>query len=76
MQERICSSTELDCFADQDIETENCLERCSGIIVDVEKVSRSLNEEGLADVISDYEKFKYPYYDNLTYPIQMKGLVK
>ena len=74
IKERTCSSTELDCVSDQDIDADDCLEHCNGIIFDdVMELSSSLNEKGLAEIISDYEKFKYPYSANLTYPIEMKG---
>ena len=43
------------------------------MIVDDVKLSSSLNEKELAEIISDYEKFKYPYFANLTYPDEMKG---
>ena len=72
-KEKTCSSTELDCVADQDIDGDDCLENCEGTIVDDVKLSSSLNGEELAEIISDYEKFKYPYFANLTYPVDMKG---
>ena len=65
----------MDCVADQDIDGDDCLENCEGTIVDDVKLSSSLNGEELAEIISDYEKFKYPYFANLTYPVDMKGLV-
>ena len=71
--QKTCSSTELDCVSDQDIDADDCLERCEGPIVEVVKLSSTLNEEALAEIISDYERFKYPYSANLTYPEEMKG---
>ena len=66
----------MDCVVDQYIEADNCLEHCEGTIVDVVKLSSSLNELELAGIISDYEKFKYPYSGNLTYPVKMNGKVE
>ena len=66
----------MDCVAEQNIDADNCLEHCEGTIVDVVKLSSSLNKEALAEIISDYERFKYPYSANLTYPEEMKGWVK
>ena len=63
----------MDCVANQNLDTDNCLEHCDGMIVDDVKLSSSLNEKELAEIISDYEKFKYPYFANLTYPDEMKG---
>ena len=76
IQTRTCSSIELDCVAKQDIDGDDCLEHCEGTIVDVVKLSSSLNELELAGIISDYEKFKYPYSGNLTYPVKMNGKVE
>ena len=69
IQTKTCSNTELDCIADLEIAADDCLENCEGIIVDVSRLHSE--KEGLAEIISDYEKFKYPY--NLTYPRTMKG---
>ena len=68
---KTCSSTELDCIADLEIATDDCLENCEGIIVDVGRLQSE--KEDLAEMISDYEKFKYPHSANLTYPSTMKG---
>ena len=73
IQTRTCSSIELDCVNEQNIDGDDCLEHCEGTIVDVVKLSSSLNKEALAEIISDYERFKYPYSANLTYPEEMKG---
>ena len=68
---KTCSSTELDCIADLEIAADDCLENCEGLIVDVGRLYSE--KEGLDEMISDYEKFKYPHSDNLTYPNSMKG---
>ena len=73
IQTRTCTSTDLECVSDQDLDADDCLEHCDGLIVDVFKLSSSLNEKQLAEIISDYEMFKYPYSANLTYPDEMKG---
>ena len=61
----------MDCIANLEEAADDCLEYCEGIIVDVGRLHSE--KEGLADMISDYEKFKYPHSDNLTYPHSMKG---
>ena len=73
IQTKICSPTELDCVAQIEVAAEDCLEHCEGLVVDVGKLHSGLNQEELAEIISDYEKFKYPFFSNLTYPITMKG---
>ena len=73
IQTKICSPAELDCVAQIDVAAEDCLEHCAGLVVDVGKLPSGLNQEALAKIISDYEKFKYPFYSNLTYPVAMKG---
>ena len=73
IQTKICSSAELDCVAQIDVAAEDCLEHCEGLVVDVGKLPSGLNQEALAEIISDYEKFKYPFFSDLTYPVSMKG---
>ena len=64
----------MDCIADLDIARDDCLENCEGIIVDVGRLYSE--KEELAEMISDYEKFKHPHSANLTYPNSMKGNIK
>ena len=71
---KTCSTTEMDCVAGLEVATDDCLENCEGIIVDVGRLQSE--KEGLAEMISDYEKFKYPHSANLTYPNSMKGNLK
>ena len=70
-QTKTCSTTELDCVAGLEVPADQCLENCEGIIVDVGRLQSE--KEDLAEMISDYEKFKYPHSANLTYPSTMKG---
>ena len=39
----------------------------------VERLDSVSNEEGLARIISDYEKYKEQQLSNLTFPVGMKG---
>ena len=42
--------------------------------MDVERLLSSVkDDEGLAQFMTDYEKYKYPDSSNLTYPDAMKG---
>ena len=50
-----------------------CLENCQGSIMGVERLDSVSHEEGLARIISDYEKYKDPPTENLTFPVGMKG---
>ena len=51
----------------------DCVERCEGSIMDVERLSDSVkNEAGLGPLIAAYESYKYPESSNLTYPDAMK----
>ena len=42
-------------------------------IMEVERLDSVSNEEGLARIISDYEKYKEQQLSNLTFPVGMKG---
>ena len=49
-------------------DTEDCLEQCEGTIADVVRLDIDSNEEGLETLLQDYETFKFPQSNNLTYP--------
>ena len=72
---RVCSPTELDSVGGLTVggEEEECLERCEGSIVDVERQPSIKNEEGLAGLLALYENIKYPHHNNISYPTAMKG---
>ena len=70
---RVCSPLELDSIAGLTVGGEECLERCQGPIVDVERLPSLKNEEALAGLLSQYENIKYPHHNNITYPFAMKG---
>ena len=69
----MCSPPELDSIAGLAVGGEECLERCQGPIVDVERLPSVKNEEALAGLLSQYENIKYPHHNNITYPFAMKG---
>ena len=70
---RLCSPPELDSVAGVTVGSEECLERCQGPIVDVERLPSLKNEEALAGLLAEYENIKYPHHNNITYPFAMKG---
>ena len=72
---RLCSSPELDSIAGLSVGGEECLERCEGPIVDVERLPSTKNEEGLAGLLALYENIKYPHHNNISYPTAMRGEV-
>ena len=69
----VCSPSSLDCVGRVAVPDGECLEQCQGPIMGVERLDSLSNEEGLQRYISDYEKYKYPQIENLTFPIGMKG---
>ena len=69
----MCSPSSLDCVGRVTVPDGECLENCQGSIMGVERLDSLSNEEGLAGYISDYEKYKDPQSENLTFPIGMKG---
>ena len=69
----MCSPSSLDCVGRVTVPDGECLENCQGSIMGVERLDSVSNEEGLARIISDYEKYKEQQLSNLTFPIGMKG---
>ena len=72
-QTRICSPAELDCVREIKVGGDECLELCQGTVLDVDRISSTLNKEALAEMIAQYERFKYPQYDNIMFPPAMTG---
>ena len=70
---RLCSPSELDGAAGVTIGGEECLERCQGPIIDVEREPSLKNEEAVAGLVAQYENIKYPHHNNITLPFAMKG---
>ena len=73
LQLRLCSPLELENITGITGGAGECLERCQGPIVDVERLPSLKNEEALAGLLSQYENIKYPDHNNITYPFAMKG---
>ena len=57
----------------EDVGETDCLEQCEGTVMDVLKVNGERDLEGMAKFIEDYERYKYPDWDNITYPEGMKS---
>ena len=57
----------------EDVGEADCLEQCEGTVMDVLKVDGERDLEGMAKFIEDYERYKYPDWDNITYPEGMKS---
>ena len=66
---RTCSSEDLVCVesltAGEGGETEECLERCEGTILDVTKLGSARDERVLASFVTDYERYKHRLSANI-----------
>ena len=45
---------------------EECPELCEGTITEVETLTSARTGEGWDTVLAEYEKYKYPYYHNIS----------
>ena len=74
---RTCGSEDLDCVERlsgwERGDTGDCLERCEGTIVDVTKLGSARKETVMDSFIRDYQRYKHPLSENLSYPQTMKG---
>ena len=74
IQTRICNQSELDCVAKVRVGESSCREQCEGTSLQVERLFNSpRNQEGIELFYEDYESYKNPLSDNLTYPRSIKG---
>ena len=65
-QIRTCSSEDLDCVETlPTVDTEDCLERCEGTIMDVTKLGTVKKETVMARFNREYELYKHQQSDNL-----------
>ena len=55
------------------VDAKNCLEHCEGSIVDVNKLSHSINFEAIQTIVQEYENYKRSDSLNLTFPSSMEG---
>ena len=69
----LCSASDLHCVERQTAGKDSCLERCQGTLLEVERLETSKDEEGLAQIMADYEEFKNPDNLQLVYPNAMRG---
>ena len=55
---------------------EECLEKCEGIIMEAEKTETIREEDVLAELLADYENYKFPDGSNLSFPqsMTMRGI--
>ena len=60
-------------MAKLEVEPGECVERCEGTIVEVERNWRYKNKKALTEYLFHYEKFKNPDKSTLIYPNGMKG---
>ena len=72
----LCSPSQLDCVEKVTVGKEECLEKCQGTIMHLEKLPNSVrDEDGLATFIREYEEYKDPHNANWDYPDAMKGAI-
>ena len=65
-QIRTCSPEDLDCVESLSaVDTEDCLERCEGTIMDVTRLSSVREETVMDSFIREYELYKHQQYNNL-----------
>ena len=75
MQVPLCSPKDLDCVNKIKVRNEECLERCEGTIMDVERVDTELDTEGLAQLMKDYDQYyKNKDFSQIVLPDIMKGI--
>ena len=75
LQVPLCSPKDLDCVNKIKVRNEECLERCEGTIMDVERVDSELDTEGLAQLMKDYDQYyKNKDFSQIVLPDTMKGI--
>ena len=56
----VCSSEDLDCVESIQIDSNDCIERCDGIIVDSYKENKQNDLSRIKELLVEYENYKLP----------------
>ena len=68
-QTRVCLPEDLGCVSGVDVDNEQCLERCQGIIANVMTTKNDQTDlTGLESMLAEYEDYKRPNFTALQYP--------
>ena len=57
----VCSSEDLDCVESIQIDSNDCIERCDGIIVDAINQNKPKDLSKIGELLKDYENYKFPF---------------
>ena len=68
-QTRVCLPEDLGCVSGVDVDNEQCLEGCQGIIANVMTTKNDQTDlTGLESMLAEYEDYKRPNFTGLQYP--------
>ena len=69
----VCSSEDLDCVESIKIDSNDCIERCDGIIVDAYKQNKQKDYSKIQNLLKDYENYKFPNNTDVPFPSSLKS---
>ena len=74
-QVSICSSEDLDCVESVKIDSNDCLERCDGIIVDAIDENKPKDNSKIKQILAQYENYKFPNKSEVPFPFSLNGKI-
>ena len=69
----VCSSDDLDCVESVEIDGQECIERCDGIIVDAINQNKPKDNSKIEQLLTEYENYKYPNKTDVPFPFSLRG---
>ena len=69
----VCSSEDLDCVESIQIDSNDCIERCDGIIVDAYKQNKQKDYSKIQNLLKDYENYKFPNNTDVPFPSSLES---
>ena len=69
----VCSSEDLDCVESVEIDGQECIERCEGIIVDAINQYKPMDKSQIEKLLIEYESYKFPNETDVPFPLSLKG---
>ena len=69
----VCSSEDLDCVESIQIDSNDCIERCDGIIVDAINQNKPKDNSKIQELLMEYENHKFPNNTDVPFPFSLNG---
>ena len=71
----VCSSEDLECVESVKIDSQECIERCDGIIVDAINQNKPKDNSKIEQLLKEYENYKFPNKTDVPFPFSLNSKI-